>query len=319
MKKEIISNNGISTIHIGFAVDNGYVKYMAVTIASILKNTQNEVSLCFHVINDGYISTENIDKIDKLHNIREFTIIWYPMNRQMHHEQRQDTRQDIPMVINYRLLMASILKDVDKIIFLDADLIVVGNLIELWNTNVFDYYVASTPTSDFSLHNYKQSLGIPNDFEYCNTGVMLVNLQKWRNENVEEKLLETEKKYRGIYKFYDQCVVNAALFNKILYVGQEWNFRPLIWENKRKLKNKHHKAFASPQIIHWAIPIKPWKDSTIRYAAEYYRYAKLTPYYETIKSQIPPLYKIMFRKVAVVYHRMYKAIRNPKLILNKLR
>jgi lipopolysaccharide biosynthesis glycosyltransferase len=299
-------------------VDEGYVKYMTVTIASILKNTPEDVPLHFHVINDGSVSGESVDKVDSLHTLRDFSITWHTENRQMHHEQREDTRPDIPMVTNYRLLLGSILSDIDKIIFLDADLIVTGDLSELWTTDVSGYYMAAVPASS-SWGGYQKSLGIPDQFFYCNTGVTLLNLKRWREEKVEDTLLKTEKKYRGIYCFYDQCVLNAALFSQTLYIGQEWNFRPAIWEGGRKLREKYPVAFSTPRIIHWASPVKPWQDRTVPYAVLYEKYAGLTPYYETIKSQRWPLHKIVCRKLASIGRKLVKAICHPMLAFNRLR
>jgi lipopolysaccharide biosynthesis glycosyltransferase len=295
---------------------------MAVTIASILKNAGKAESFCFHIINDGNISEESIRGIEALQKIGKFTITWYSMNKQMHHEQRKDTRQDIPMVTNYRLLQSSILNSIDKVIFLDADLIIMGSLAELWETDISDYYIATTPTPcDFQEIKYNKALGIADNSLYCNTGVMLVNLQKWRDENIEKKLLETEKRYRGIYKFYDQCILNAALFEKIRYIDEKWNFRPLLWKNKSLLKRKYPDAFISPKIIHWADPIKPWKDNTVRYANEYYHFAKLTPYFGLLKSQLPPLRKIILHKTITFFtiwkKRIRRVLSETKLIIRK--
>ena len=191
-------------INIGFVIDNNYCKYTAVVIASILKSGKDN-EYAFHIIHDGSISQYNKDKINELKKIKDFSITYYAQNKELHHEQRKDTRSDIPMVTNYRMMISSILKDIEKIIFMDADLIVVNDIKELWDIDVENYYIAccSSESSPF-IDDYKKEIGIPNEYNYCNTGVMLANLKKWRDDGIESKLFEKEKQYRGIYSFYDQ-------------------------------------------------------------------------------------------------------------------
>jgi lipopolysaccharide biosynthesis glycosyltransferase len=206
------------TINVGFVVDEGYVKYLSVTMISILMNTNGNVA--FHIINDGSITQESMDKINNLKQIKDFSIKYYSSTNILHHEKRSDTRQDITAVTNNRLLLAEILVDVEKIIFLDADLIAVKSLSELYHIQIDDYYIACCPALLFS-YKYTRQIDIPDHVFYCNTGVMLVNLKKWREENITDRLLAVEAKYRGIYKFYDQCILNAALYDKIYYLNQK--------------------------------------------------------------------------------------------------
>ncbi len=278
----------MSNIHIGFVVDNGYVKYMSVVIASILKNSKTDEDFCFHVINEGSITETNKKKINKLKKIKNFDIKYYAQSTELHHEQRTDTRADIPMVTNYRLMISSILKDIDKIIFMDADLIVTDSFSELYNTNIDDYYMASCPwPPEAQDKKYNHSISLPDNVLYCNTGVMLANLKKWREDNIEQKLFADEQKHRGIYRFYDQCIFNITFCEKTLYLNQKWNFRPGIWNNKILEKQDEYKdAFLSPVVIHWADPVKPWQSRNVKYFDEYKKYAKLTPFYKEIYKNL---------------------------------
>lgn len=274
----------MNNINIGFVVDNGYVKYMAVVIASILKNSLKDENFHFHVINDGSITDTNKAKINELKNLKNFEITYYAQTQELHHEQRNDTRADIPMVTNYRLMMSSILKNVDKIIFMDADLIVTGSFSELWNTNIDDYYMACCPWPlNAQDKQYNQKISLKDNALYCNTGVMLANLKKWREDNIEQQLFKDEEKHRGIYKYYDQCIFNITLQDKILYLDQKWNFRPGIWLNKENQNKPEYKeTFTSPKVIHWADPVKPWQSCNTKYFKEYKKYAKLTKFYREI-------------------------------------
>lgn len=271
----------MTNIDIGFVIDDGYVKYCSVVIASILKNSKADETFTFHIINDGSITQESKNKLAQLKHIKDFEIKYYAQNKKLHHEQRNDTRADIPMVTNYRMMISSILKDIDKIIFMDADLIIVDSLSELWNTNIDNYYMACCPSPAGSMDEYQKSLDIPDTFKYCNTGVMLANLKLWRQNHIEDLLFEKEKEYRGIYKYYDQCIFNITMYDKMLYLNQKFNFRPGIWESPKTLK-EFKATSKTPVIIHWASPNKPWNDTNGKYINEYRKYAKLTPFYKEI-------------------------------------
>lgn len=89
------------------------------------------------------------------------------------------------MVTNYRLMISSILSDIDKVIFMDADLIIVNDIRELWDIDIDDCYMACCSSiNDAMTVEYKKQLDIPAEYYYCNTGVMLVNLK-----NGERKIL----------------------------------------------------------------------------------------------------------------------------------
>lgn len=283
----------MKTINVGFVIDDNYVKYLSVTIISILENKTMKDKYVFHVIHDGSITKQNQNILSSICSKYNDKICFYPQNKQLHHEQRTDTRQDIPAVTNYRLMISSILNNLDKIIFMDADLICLSDLSELWDIDLDNYYLACCPGQISS--EYIKQIGIPNGYSYCNTGVMLADLKKWRENNIETLLFASEKKYRGIYQFYDQCIFNIALFDKIKYLPQRFNYRPAIWEDKEFTPD-----FTNPCILHWAQPQKPWQEDSIPYAREYFKYADKSAYkwnilkllYETQAAKASPLTNI---------------------------
>lgn len=298
-------------INIGFVIDDKYVKYTSVVIASILKNSKS--SFVFHIVNDGSISEKNKKKLDKLKKYGKFEIKYYPQNKALHHEQRSDTRSDIPMVTNYRMMISSILSDIDKIIFMDADLILEGDIKELWEINIDDYYIACCDSPKSAFQDYQQKIDIPDEYYYCNTGVMLVNLKKWRDNDIEQKLFEKEKEYRGIYKFYDQCIFNIALYDKILYIDQKFNFRPGIWNSKEDLEKFENKN-VPPLVIHWASPHKPWNNKNVRYFKNYKKYAKLTCFFKEIFENLVDLDKNSFLQNIFSVRNKYAGTKKHKVL-----
>lgn len=267
-------------IHIGFFVSNEYVKYMSVAMASILSNASNEDDLAFHIITNTE-NKINQEKINQLKQIKDFQIEWKILNQSIPFEIRKDTRKDIPALANYSLLISSVFSNIDKIIWLDSDLIVLDSLAELYNTNMRKYSIAACPWPDvFQPDSYKQQISINQKNKYTNTGVLLANLKKWRKDKAEEKLLKAAHDFSGIYKFHCQCLFNIVFQNSLLYLPQKWNYRPMIWLNPQQVSPAD--LLTPPKIIHYANPTKPWSEIGAEKSEYFWQYARLSPFYEDI-------------------------------------
>lgn len=88
------------------------------------------------------------------------------------------------------------------------------------------------------------------------------------------------------------------LYDKIKYINQKFNFRPGIWGNSEFMNSNYGKEGSlldiNPVVVHWASPVKPWQDNMQPFAADYFDFAKLTPYYYEL--QIESIYK--FKKIS---------------------
>ena len=186
-------------IDIGFVIDDRYVKYCSVVIASILKNSKADENFTFYILNDGLISAQNKNKLNKLKKIKNFKVKWVTVNITLFKNQKTNLREDITIATNYRFVLSSVLPKVDKILLLDADLIIVNNLSEIWNTDINNYYMACCP-SPSEIKEYQKSLDISENYKYCNTGVVLANLKEWRKDNIEEQFFFNAKRILEICK-----------------------------------------------------------------------------------------------------------------------
>ena len=197
-------------IDIFFAVSDVYAKYLAVSIASIIVNTS--APMRFHII-DGGISQENKRKLSELEKLRNFEIEYLVVDKKkianipkccMKHVDSDDT--------NCRLLISTLKPDLDKCIFLDADLVAQGDIAKLWNVDITNDYMAAV-TDQFPLdpNSWAKKLPLPQNYIYVNTGVSVMNLKKWREDRIEEKLFDNLTKYRKLLWFPDQDTLNITL------------------------------------------------------------------------------------------------------------
>lgn len=169
------------------------------------------------------------------------------------------------------LLLAELLPaDVSKVLFLDPDILVLEDLGLLWQTPLDGHVLAAVtdqaiPTcgSPRGVKN-TQSLGIPRDAPYFNAGVMLIDLDHWRETNVTGRALEYLRAWDGRTDFYHQEALNSAVWNEWLPLGARWNIIASL------TGRPYGPAVESPGIVHFSGYFKPWKlRISGPYAAEY--------------------------------------------------
>ena len=161
-----------------------------------------------------------------------------------------------------RLLLSSVLPDLDKIIYLDCDIVVLKDLQSLWNLDISDVAVAMAP--DFTLKDKStlNRLGMTSGY-YLNSGVILMNLDYWRKHDVQNRVISyiLEKGDKLIYN--DQDALNSILQNEheelhIKYNFSYYYFHRLIGVLYKEKIHEIIEARDNPVIFHYFGPLKPW-------------------------------------------------------------
>lgn len=267
-------------IHIAFFINDKYACHCATTIVSILKNAKNE-NIKFHIINED-LSDQNKRKLNSLKSIRPFEIEYVHIDKSNVSFVPTNVGQYITNDTNSRLKIASLLPQLDKVICLDCDLTVQKSLSPLWEIDLTDFESACAfdPPNNATKHFITQT-GIQN---YFNTGVMLANLKKWRENNTEEKIFLGAKKYANIMRFSDQDTLNIAMNGKIRELDGRYNVLASYLGNLPK--DKQEELFSDSTIIHWAGPKKPWNEINTNESDKYWPYAKENPFYIKILKNL---------------------------------
>ena len=163
--------------------------------------------------------------------------------------------------------------------YLDCDLIVLSSLKDLFSTNIDNYYIAAVEDYGYYYLNLHLDYHIT-DF-YVNTGVLLINLDLWRKNNLAEKFITIKEKSAKNFVFVDQDVINLCCINKIKNLPLEYNFQHDFFEVNRKFRyhplNNKIKSVKNKKIIHYTTPDKPWKAycPAMKY---YYKFLKMTDF-----------------------------------------
>ena len=256
-------------INIAFSCNNKWVDKLAVTILSILKHADILDNYKFYIL-DGGITQENKQKLAKIKSKTKFEIEYLKVNREIF--------SNVPLnnfftIENYFRLKLPSLINVNKILYLDIDIAVRKNISDLYNTDLDNYY-ASAVIDESAYYKKFHKLNIQN---YFNSGVLLLNLKKIREDNLEEKFFDFIKYNSDKICWVDQCVLNAVFNENVMFLDKIYNFQhsdflPDTDKKYKKLKN-------NIVIVHFVTSRKPWNfEKSLNFVLEYYYYYLQTPF-----------------------------------------
>lgn len=171
-----------------------------------------------------------------------------------------------PLSAYYRLFAAEVLpKDIHKVLYLDGDIIIYDGLSELWNTDMMGHAVAAGPSRHNNNIKLIQKLGYDPKYGYFNSGVLLINLDYWRENHVVDLFVDYIKNNMDVLKFADQDVLNPVFCDKRLVLPVRYNLCTNFLLNNRfrtieskSLIEEIDKWYKSPCIIHFNTSDKPW-------------------------------------------------------------
>lgn len=200
-----------------------------------------------------------------------------------------DTKGWNPIVLARLILDKLLPEGIDRIIYLDGDTIVRMSLKELWETDMGDSAVGGSiePTVNHEQLEYLNMIGIP----YINAGVMLINLKKWRDQKVGERIISFYKAHGGNLFANDQDAINGTLKGEIYYLSPRYNFyniyecysyetlTRLVYPGNYINKKEFDYALRYPAIIHYLGEERPWRvGNRHKYKDDFYKYLEKTPW-----------------------------------------
>lgn len=273
-------------INIVFASDNNYAQHTAVAMASVLVNTIVPQKIQFYLIDDE-IQQENKEKITKTVKNLGGNIEFIKIKN----SKLEDcyVSGELSRASYFRLDIANILDEsIEKIIYLDCDLLVYDDIEKMWQLDMGEKPVAATCDLGImaSARVRKQKnkfIGLPVDAPYFNAGVLIMNLKKWRDGNYAEAIiaLATQNKYPN----HDQDALNKFFMNNWQEIPLRWDVIPPVFNlflkivTKPDLRKKAIEAKLNPAIFHYAGGYKPWEyEIHDGFNDKYYEYLKLTEY-----------------------------------------
>lgn len=281
-------------MNICFAADDGYIVPTAAAIASVCYNSNSKIKYNIFVVMPAGC-TENAKKAfaysaQNYSNI-SVNIIECDISDLENLHKGDDTRYlsaTKTALIKFRL--PSVFNNLDKILYLDGDIIVKDDLASLFSLDISDYYAAAVRDLPQVLYKDQKIGSDISGKDYFNSGVMLLNLKKVREDNVEKRLIETKRSYTD-YSLMDQNIFNIVFKDAVLQLGLECNACYVnLLESKdkydiaqiNKIYNRNYKNilqfFPDIKIVHFSSKLKPWYFYDVPFADEWLFYYRKTAF-----------------------------------------
>jgi lipopolysaccharide biosynthesis glycosyltransferase len=243
LSKATVGNN---VFHVAFGVDANYFRGMGVTILSLIQNNPN-IDFIFHVFYSS-ITPDDMDKLNQLVEEHPTTIILYQIDQEVFNN--LPTFAQFTNAIYNRLLVVNKLKNIaDKVLYLDADIVCLTGISEIFDIKMGDNIVAAVQDWGQAAIRQTKKLNINNG--YFNSGMLYIDVNKWHDNDVSAKTLKLIIENANIYSFPDQDALNVVLDGKVLFLNQKWNY----------LFNFDNDIIPSNIILlHYAGRTKPWAE-----------------------------------------------------------
>ena len=265
------------------AADDNYVKPLAVTLHSATRNLRTGSQLQA-IIFDGGISEENHQKLKE--TFAESAANLFFLRPDLQDVSDLNISHHITHTAYLRLLAGRILpSNIDKVIYLDSDLLVQDDLTDLWEMELDGNYALAVPDiacpfvdsrhADCNFVNSSpyfaaispianwKTLGMNPAAPYFNSGVMVLNVARMRQESIEEKLIACLKNNQRYVWCWDQYALNVVFANQWKPLPPRWNQGAYIFDYPDSNYSPLHErefiqAKNNPAIIHFTTEWKPW-------------------------------------------------------------
>lgn len=278
-----------------YATDDNYLMHLCSSIVSLLTFSKNPQEVTIHILANN-VSISNKKILIDISKEYDSTIIFYDVN---------DLTKYIPLTLEVnklsistylRLFLAEILpRSIEKILYLDCDVIINGNVWDIWENNIDDYLVGGVVDTMFP--KYLIEIGLKQDEPYINAGVLFINLRKWKENNITQQFVDFINKFNGSVPHLDQGVINGVIKKKFI-LNLCYNVQSPVFVFKRYhdlinfygIKNYYKKevwlfAKNNPIIIHYTSSYvgRPWYNFCLHpLKNKYLHFRRLTVFKDTL-------------------------------------
>lgn len=324
-------------IPIMFCFDKNYVIPASVAFYSLLEHANQNYKYHFFVLHTDisdvqqkmlYETIEPFDeyvKLDFINMENRFDDIWKNVHEDNHFSKE----------VMYKLLVSSIFPQYDKIIITDVDVAFLGDISESYidfDCND-DYYLAGVKQigkiNSYYMDYYKKNWSNEEIEKLCKIcgGYLVVNLEKIRIDNMEEKFVDffSNNCYRLIQM--EQDILNICCYSKIKQLPLNYVVCSYMWdyfkdeESKKEDENySFHEiddAMENPIQLHFATSTKPWKNINCTKSEEWFKYIVKTPFLNEYLNNLATKIKLDGKKHGIIYKGFRYIKHNPTFFIKK--
>jgi len=266
-------------IDIFYSFDDNFTKYVTVSLYSLIENASKNYDYHIHLLHQGLTdkSKELIMSLGKpgfSFYFEDVTDYLSTLSREL------PLRDYYSKTTYYRLFIADMHPELNKSLYIDSDTVIQGDISELYNTEISDYYLAACHEQAMlnvnEFGNYvEQCVGVSR-YNFFNCGVLLINAKEWRSHKVLNRFMGLLNQYDFLVT-QDEDYLNLICKDHVLFLDQKWNYETMF-------------ELPCPQneigVFHYIMFEKPWHYSNCPFADVYYSYAKKSPCYNEIMEEL---------------------------------
>ncbi len=264
MESSDFHNSMVGRMDIVCCFDHNFVMPTGVMTYSLCVNNKSS-GVVFHFITDESVTQQ--DKIDLFNITSKFVekrIEFYPIDSTFFKTLPQLDGRLLTQATYYRLFLSEILPStLNKVLYLDGDMIVCQSLLKLWNIDISNVALAGVPDLLSNKETCKR-LACPSQLTYFNAGVLLINLDYWRKNHVISQFMDYINFNGDNLYYHDQDVLNYVFRERKLLLPLEYNIISvfLFRYNQQQIKEMGldvKSALKHPFIVHFTDVTKPWQ------------------------------------------------------------
>lgn len=245
-----------------FTLNKKYITQLIIVLKSIFKTHPTDE---FNI----YIISKDLDEADILKIKKSFEDKPLNINLITFEDKLligSPTSKRYPLEIYYRLFSAKVLPDnIERILYLDPDIVVINRLDELYNLDFEgNYFIGATHVRSFLRKFNELRVKAPKNAPYINTGVLIINIKRLREEQSVEEVYQYIRKHKNKFTLPDQDILCGLYGDKVKLVNQfKYNLSDrMIMLNNLRFREKINLAWVKKNtvIIHYCGRNKPWKE-----------------------------------------------------------
>lgn len=297
------------SVYVVYASDDGFAEILGVSMESLFKNNE-ELSEIHVIILDSGISIINKDRIKAVCAKYHRADPVFLEAKDISQELNMEVAVDRGSLSQYARLFVErdLPKELDRVLYLDCDTLITQSIKKLWNMDMHGKTIAAL--SDAFSKYYRKNINLEPEDLMFNSGVMLIDLKRWREQYIEKKLMKFIASKNGRVQQGDQGALNAVLSHEVYCFHPRFNSVTIFYDFTyhelyvyRKPAGKYYKeaeikeATEHPAIIHFTTSFlsrRPWvKDCHHRYCELWRSYKAESPWRdEPLREDTRPAWKL---------------------------
>ena len=296
---------GKRTVPVVFAADNNYVPVLTTAIYSMCENANLDFRYDIAVLNNNISWDNQVLMKQSLASFKNVSLRFFNVDLLIEGYKLTTSNPHISNETYYRFLIQEVLPEYDKVVYLDSDMVVEGDVSEIFNVDLGNDLIAAVKDIDFlgnlnfknneRIEYNKNILGMSDPHNYFQAGTLVLNTKGLRELHTTQEWMEFACDSSLIYN--DQDILNRECEGRVTYLPMEWNVmhncggrieRVFTYAPAQEFEN-YFASRNNPKIIHFAGFEKPWTFAEVDLQEHFWKYARETVFYETLLGKRSPV------------------------------